>query len=385
MPWKRETELDQRIKLIGDWLSGDYSKTVLAKRYGISRPTVDKWIGRYMKEGADGLRERSRVPHHCPHRTPDAIVAELIAAKLKHMDWGPKKLLRYLADRHPETAWPAASTAGEILFRQGLVSPRRQRKRTPAYSQPFQDCTGPNQVWSVDFKGQFKTADRKWCYPLTLTDNDSRYLLLCQGLPRPGLKEVRPWFEWAFREYGLPDAIRSDNGVPFASMGLGGFSALSVWWIKLGIVPERIKPGRPDQNGRHERMHRTLKAATLRPVKSDLRRQQEAFSDFRREFNDERPHEALEMQTPGSHYSRSDREYPERLAEIVYGDEFEIRKVRHNGEIKWRGQCLYVSEALCGEPVGLKEVDNHHWALYFSNYHIANLNEKTNRFEHPKV
>jgi hypothetical protein len=191
--------------------------------------------------------------------------------------------------------------------------------------------------------------------------------------------------KWAFREYGLPDAIRSDNGAPFASRGLGGLSTLSVWWLKLGITPERIKPGRPDQNGRHERMHRTLKAATLRPPAESLQRQQEVFNTFQREFNEQRPHEALNMEPPAFHYQPSSKAYPDRLPEVEYGDEFEVRKVRSKGEIRWRGEMIYVSEALVSEPIGLKEGDNGQWELYFSTLHIGTLNPKTNRFETPKV
>lgn len=385
MPWKRETPMDQRIKLIGDWLSGDYGKSELSRRYGVSRPIVDKWIGRYAANGVEGLKERSRTPHRRPNQTSEAVAARLIEAKLQHMDWGPKKLVRYLSIKSPETRWPAPSTAGELLRRQGLVSKRVRRTKTPAYSHPFHGCDAPNQIWSVDYKGQFKTADGRWCYPLTVTDNDSRYLLACQALARPRLVETRPWFEWVFREYGLPDAIRSDNGSPFASVGLGGLSTLSVWWIKLGIIPERIKPGRPDQNGRHERMHRSLKAATLKPPAQDLHRQQEAFTVFREVFNAERPHEALDMETPASRYCRSERRYPDKLSEIEYGDEFEVRKVRSNGEIKWMGHLLYVSEALRGEPVGLKEAGDGLWELYFSTRHIGDLNTKRDRFETPKV
>lgn len=385
MPWKRETPMDQRIQLVGDWLSGHYSKTTLSRRYAVSRPTVDKWITRYEEEGADGLKERSRAPIHSPRRTDEEIVEKLVEAKLQHKDWGPKKLVRYLASQWPETSWPAPSTAGEILRRQGLVSQRRRRHKTPSYNQPLGHCEAPNQIWSVDYKGQFKTGDGHWCYPLTVTDNHSRYLLVCQGLRRPRLQETRPWLEWAFREYGLPSAIRSDNGVPFASVGLGGLSALSVWWIKLGITPERIKPGRPDQNGRHERMHRSLKAATLKPPAQSLQRQQEVFTAFRQEFNEDRPHEALDMETPASRYQISVRSYPERLPEIEYGDDYLVRKVRSNGEIKWQGRLLYVSEALIGEPVGLKEAEGGQWQLYFSSHQIATLNPENWRFEAPEV
>ena len=385
MPWKHETPMDQRIKLVGEWLSGNYSKTALSKRFGVSRVTVNKWLSRYEEAGLRGLEERSRAPKSCPHQTHKAVATKLIEAKLQHMDWGPKKLVCYLSTKWPQIQWPAPSTAGEILRRQGLVRAKSRRSRTPPYGQPFRDCEAPNQVWSVDYKGQFKTGDGCWCYPLTVTDNASRYLLLCRGLHRPRLQETQPWFEWVFREYGLPNAIRSDNGSPFALVGLGGLSVLSVWWIKLGIVPERIKPGRPDQNGRHERMHRSLKAATLKPPAQDLHQQQAVFNAFRQEFNTERPHEALQMETPASRYYASLRSYPETLPEIDYGDDFEVRRVRSNGEIKWQGQRLYVSEALVGEWVGLKETDSNQWELYFSSHHIGNLNPKNKRFETPKV
>jgi hypothetical protein len=240
-------------------------------------------------------------------------------------------------------------------------------------------------VWSIDYKGHFSTGDRRRCHPLTLSDNDSRYLLLCQALKQPRFEETRGWLEWAFREYGLPDAMRSDNGPPFASTALGGLSVLSVWWIRLGIEPERIEPGRPDQNGRHERMHRSLKVAVCNPPRATLLKQQEAFNHFRKEYNEERPHEALDMDTPCSRYQGSEREYPAKLPEVEYDDDYEVRRVRSNGEIKWQGHLIFISGALIGEWVGLKENEQQEWGLYFSFLHIGTLNHKTNRFESPKV
>ncbi len=377
--------MDQKIQMISDWLSGDYGKSELSRYYSVSRPTVDKWLARYEAESATGLRERSRAPKTVANKTPADITQALIEAKLAHADWGPKKLVKRLTQTHPACHWPAPSTAGDILKRVGLVKPRKRRRRTPVNSRPLQHCTAPNQVWSVDYKGHFSTADKRRCYPLTLSDNDSRYLLLCQALRHPRLKETRAWLEWAFKEYGLPEAIRSDNGTPFASTALGGLSVLSVWWIRLGIMPERIEPGRPDQNGRHERMHRTLKAAVCDPPKASLFEQQEAFTCFRKEYNEERPHEALDMETPCSRHQYSAREYPANLSEVEYAEELDVRRVRSNGEIKWQGNLLYISEALIGEPVALKENEHDEWELYFSTLHIGTLNRKKNRFESPKV
>jgi transposase InsO family protein len=385
MPWKRESPMDQKIQLISDWLSEEYGKSQLSRRYDVSRPTVDKWISRYEAHGAEGLQDRSRAPRTVANKTSVDITDKLIAEKLLHEDWGPKKLVKRLQEKDPQTHWPAVSTAGDLLKRAGLVKPRKRRLQTPVNSQPLAHCQAPNQVWSVDYKGHFSTGDGRRCYPLTLSDNDSRYLLLCQALKQPRYQETRGWLEWAFRSYGLPDAIRSDNGTPFASTALGGLSVLSVWWIRLGIEPERIQPGRPDQNGRHERMHRSLKAGACNPPKATLLKQQEAFNHFCKEFNEERPHEALDMDTPDSRYHESERAYPAKLPELEYGDDQEVRRVRSNGEIKWRGQLTFTSTALIGEWIGLKENKQQQWDLYFSTHHIGVLNQKKNRFEPPKV
>ena len=373
MPWKRESPMDQRVRLVGDWLSGDYSKSALSRIYGISRPTVDKWLTRYASQGLAGLEDQSRAALSHPNETPEHIIQALIEAKLRHHDWGPKKLIKVLQQAKPGIAWPAPSTAGELLKREGLVRPRKRRRVVPSYTAPFKHCHSPNRVWSVDYKGQFRTGNGHYCYPLTVTDNASRYLLACRGLLQPTLASTKPWLEATFREYGLPEAIRSDNGAPFASVGLAGLSRLSVWWIRLGIVPERIKPGRPDQNGRHERMHRTLKDSTVVPPAATLTDQQRAFERFRREFNELRPHESLGMDTPASHYRPSPRGYPEKLPEIEYSGDHPIRRVRSNGEIKWQGELIYTSQALIGEPVELKESAEGGWDLYFHTYHLGHL------------
>jgi transposase InsO family protein len=385
VPWKETCAMDERTRLIGDWLSGRYSKSELSRSYGVSRPTVDKWVGRYETDGVSGLRERSRRPLESPLRTPDAVIERLIDAKHRWPSWGPKKLVWWLGQQAPSEAWPAPSTAGEILKRAGLVRPKRRRAATPAHRGPFRDCAAPNQVWSADFKGQFRTADGQWCYPLTITDNDSRYLLGCWSQRRTDTRDTRRHMEWTFREYGLPDAIRTDNGVPFAANGFGGLSAISVWWIRLGIHPERIAPGRPDQNGRHERMHRTLKADALRPAARNARAQQQDFNAFRQAYNHQRPHESLQMVPPAQRYRPSERRFPERLPELHYDDRHQIRRVRSNGQIKWRGDLIFVGLPLIGQTIGITENAQGQHELYFGSYLIAVYDPRSRRFQHPPV
>lgn len=367
--------MDQRVQLIADWLSADYSKTELCRIYGISRPTADKWIKRYEQQGPQGLKELRRAPHCHPNQTAEELRALIVQTKLQRQKWGPKKVLDWLRLERPELKWPADSTAGQILQRAGLVQPRQPRRRVPPYSEPFGECAAPNQSWSADFKGDFLLGNGRHCYPLTISDNWSRYLFLCRALERPSFQQVRPWFEWVFREAGLPEGIRTDNGVPFASTALGGISQLSKWWIKLGIKPERIQPGKPAQNGRHERMHRTLKEAVA--PQSDLHEQQRHYDPFREEYNWERSHEGLGRKTPGSVHCTSPRSYPAKLPEVEYESGVTVRQVRHKGEIKWRGQLFYLSEVLAQEPVGLTQIDEHQWELRFSFHLLGILDERT--------
>lgn len=382
MPWKDICPMDQRTQMVGEWLSGEHTVSDLSRGYGVSRKTIYKWIERYQAEGSAGFKERSRAPRAHPNAVSIKVVQAIVNAKLGHQKWGPKKLLCWLDKECPEDRWPALSTMGEILKREGLVKARRRRHRTPAYGEPFLGCDRPNKVWSADFKGQFKMTDGRLCYPLTITDNCSRYLLLCRGLPRPTLEETRPWFEWAFRRYGLPEAIRTDNGSPFASVGLGGLSSLSVWFIKLGIRPERIRSGHPEQNGRHERMHRTLKEGACTPRK-DLREQQRAFDGFVQEFNFERPHEALGMNSPSSVYRPSERAYPARIPEIKYDKGAITRRVRHNGEIKWKGKTVYLSQALARERLLLLQTEDEHlWKLRYISHTLGVLDELSGRVSH---
>jgi len=377
MSWKETCPMDQKIRMIGDWLSQEYGVTELREIYGVSRKTIYKWIDRYKAEGAMGLEERSRAPTHHHNAIPLDIAKQVVDTKLRYQKWGPKKVIAWLKEHNPDIEWPVASTASAILKREGLVMPRKRKRRVPSYAEPFQTYDKPNEVWSIDFKGQFRTLDRKLCYPLTVTDNCSRYLLLCRGLHRPTFEESQPWLERTFREYGLPKAIKTDNGAPFASVSLGGLSRLSVWLIKLGIKPERIAPGHPEQNGRHERMHRTLKEATASPPRNNMREQQRSFDQFTQEYDFERPNEALEQKTPASVYESSPTAYPAKVPDIEYSGDVIVRQVRSNGEIKWKGKLIYISETLIGEPVALTQIGKSLWEVRFSFHTLGVLDELT--------
>jgi len=374
MPWKETSAMDQRVQMISDYLKGEHNISEIGEQYQVSRKTVHKWISRYQSGGAASLASRSCAPLLHPNATGIEIASEIIFIKRQHINWGPKKVISWLKERHPDRGWPAVSTAQNILRKEGLVRTRKHRRHTPPYSQPFQKCAQPNDSWSIDYKGQFRTGDGRLCYPLTLTDNYSRYLLTCRGLRHPSYEATQPHLEQAFREYGLPLVIRSDNGSPFASTGLSGLSRLAVWLIKLQIMPERIAPSHPEQNGRHERMHRTLKEAVCQPPQSCLYRQQKAFDLFRLDYNEERPHEALGMKTPALLYRPSDRSYPSRIPKIEYDRWLTVRRVMPSGCIKWKNEFIYISQALAGEPVGLKQIDDTTWEVRFSFLPLGILN-----------
>ena len=373
MPWKEVKPMDQRVQLIKDWTGGNYSKTDLSKRYGVSRKTVYKWLKRYQTDGIDGLSELSRMPKKSPSQTSDEVIKVIVAEKLRNRRRGPKKIRAQLQARYPSISWPAPSTIGNWLKKYGLVKRRKKRLLVPPFTEPFVDCKSPNAVWSADYKGQFYTRDKRVCYPLTISDNYSRFLFKCEGLPGPRYEETRRGFESVFREFGLPDAIRCDNGTPFAGRCVGGLSRLSIWWIQLGIVPERIEKGCPQQNGRHERMHRTLKAEVLHEVAQDLREQQERFDLFRLDYNNYRPHEALSQNTPSTCYHKSKRRYVEHPATPDYDFDYTVRKVRHNGEIKFKGTNYFLTDLLYGQYVGLKEIETGFWKIYYSFHALAKL------------
>ena len=376
MPWKETCAVEQRLEFIREVLRGDLSKAELCQQYEISRPTGDKWLERFVEHGMDGLGDLPSIPHNHPNQVPNELSEMLLALRREHMTWGPKKLKAYLERRYSAMMWPSSSTIGDLLKRHGISVGRIRRRRTPPYTQPFAGCGQPNTTWCGDFKGQFRTGNGSICYPLTITDAFSRYLLRCQGMPRPRTTPTQSIFESAFRQYGMPMAIRSDNGAPFASNAIGGLSRLSVWWIRLGIVPERIEPGHPEQNGRHERMHLTLKKETASPPRPSLRSQQQRFDAFRQEYNTQRPHEALDQRTPADAYQGSPRPYPSRLPEPQYDSETVVRYVHANGEIMWRGQRLFLGGVLGREHVGLKEVSEGYWLISLCQTPIGVLDDR---------
>lgn len=365
MSWKETCAVKERLQLISLYETGKYTVTELAKQFKVSRKTAHKWLKRYASEGMSGLSERSRAPHRIPRATPEPVIKAVIRAKLAHPTWGPAKLSPCPQEAvEIADAWPAVSTRGRILGLHGMVTRRKRRKRTIPWSQPFLEADQPNAVWCADFKGWIRTGDGTRCDPLTVSDAYSRMFLCCDILPRPDYAHVRPVFERIFREYGLPLAIRTDNGPPFASVGAGGLSPLSVWWVKLGITPERIQPGHPEQNGRHERLHRTLKQEVMSPPAATLKAQQLACDDFLLVYNTKRPHQALGQVPPASLYELSPRPYPARLGDIEYPSLTEVRRVRSNGQIKWQGELVFVSESLIGEMVGITE-DKDGWLVSF--------------------
>lgn len=379
MPWKETCVMDEKIKFIADWLTENYSLSELSEKYMVSRKTLYKWIDRYDNQGLEGLLARSSAPLNRPRTTPKDIAATILATKSKYTRWGPRKLIAFLKRHYPDRPWPAISTAQSILKREGWIKARHHRHHTPPYTQPFHNVLGPNDVWSMDFKGQFRLGEGKLCYPLTVTDSYSRYLLLCQGLYRPTQPETKRYLERVFQEYGLPLAIRTDNGAPFASVAIGGLSSLAVWLIKLGIHPERIEPGQPQQNGRHERFHRTLKESTINPPRYTLVEQQRVFDRFQPVYNQERPHESLGQVPPAVIYQPSQRVYPAQLTEVEYARDFIVRQVRQQGRIKWNGGLIYVSKTLIGEPIGLKPIEDYVWEVYYSFYRLGVLDARINR------
>lgn len=373
MPWKITSTSEEQQRFIERWQAGEVSFVQLCRQFGISTKTGYKRVNRFRAWGWEGLGDLSRAPHQHPTRVAFAVAAQVVAAKRTHPTWGPRKLVPWLRTRSSETPWPAPSTAGELLRRAGLVRRRRHGRHAVPWSQPFAAATAPNDVWAVDFKGWFRTGDGQRCNPLTVADAATRYLLVCQSVVHPRGPEVQRVLERAFRTYGLPRAIRTDNGPPFASTGLGSLSRQAVWWIKLGIVPERIAPAHPEQNGRLERLHRTLKAETAMPPHATAAAQQRAFDAFRRQYNDERPHEALGQRTPASCYHPSFRPYPARVPEPAYPSAMAVRRVRSNGEIRWNGATVFLSEALCREPVGLAQEDDRFWSIHFGPLRIGVL------------
>jgi len=381
MPWQARSRMDERVQFITDYQRQLFTMTALCDRYGISRKTGYKVLARYDAEGAAGLAERSSRPGHSPQATAAPVVHAIVALRQRYPTWGGKKIVAVLGEKHPTWALPAISTANDILQRHALVSPRRRRRPVghPGY-QP-RVALAANDVWTTDFKGQFRTRDARLCYPLTLCDAFSRYLLTCRGMLAPTTAGAFAAFRHAFREFGLPTMIRSDNGEPFAAPSLGRLSRLSVWWIRLGIRPDLIEPASPYQNGAHERMHRTLKAETTRPPGADLARQQRRFARFRRIYNHERPHEGIDQRQPARLYTTSPRALPTRLAPVEYPGHYDIRRVSAEGGISWHSRGLSVSTVLIGEDVGLEPIDDGLWDLHFGPVRLGRFDERRHRIQ----
>lgn len=381
MPWSETTAMDQKIQFIRDWCRGRHTVTDLCAMYSISRKTGYKWVQRYIEDGPDGLLERSRAAEQVTNKTSPEVEQALLALRLRHPRWGAKKLLPTLARRQPELDLPCRSTVCAILSRNGLVAAKPRRRPIGHPGKPQSQLLLPNDCWSADFKGQFKMGDGIYCYPLTVTDNFSRYLLECRAMSGTLLEPSKDAFLKLFREHGLPHRIRTDNGAPFASATLGRLSRLSAWWIRLGVMPELIEPGKPQQNGKHERMHRTLKDETTKPPAANTRSQQRKFNAFQKEYNEERPHEALDMDTPAQRYQPSPREMPAKLQPLEYPDRFEVRYVSANGGIRWKNQWVNVTTTIIAEHVGLEEIDDGEWDVYYGPLKLGRLIERYMRIE----
>jgi len=369
--------MDERLQFVRDALRDRFTMSELCARYGVSRRIGYKWLARYDAEGRRGLVDRSRAPRHCPHKIAPAIAELLVAERTAHPHWGARKLLKVLTTRHLRlSGWPAASTAADLLARRGLVQRRRHRRPHlhPGVVRPT--TVGPNDLWTADFKGQFRTGNGEYCFPLTIADQHTRFLLSCRGLLSTQTVTARPVFERAFREYGLPVAIRTDNGVPFATQAIHGLSYLNVWWMRLGILHQRIRPGCPQENGAHERMHRTLKRQAIKPVRATCAAQQRNFDAFQHEYNTERPHERLNQETPASVYRASPRPYPDRLPPLEYPGHFLVKKITTGGTFRFRSRLLYLANAMVDQHIGLEETDDGLWTIHFNTVLLATFDER---------
>lgn len=386
MAWKVSSVVDERFRFVFEHDRHEQSMKQLCASFGISRETGYVWLRRFQRSGLWGLQNLNRAPRRHPNQTAPAIEEAVLELRQAHMGWGPRKLKWRLERDWPGRDWPATSTIGEIIKRAGLVSQRKKRRKTEPYSQPLAHAVESNRVWCADFKGWFRTGDGSRVDPLTISDAWSRYLLRCQAVEKTDTERVRAIFEAAFREYGIPQAIRTDNGPPFASLAIGGLSRLAVWWIKLGIQPERIEAGHPEQNGRHERIHRTMDEELLRG--EDWRSQQREMDAFRNSYNHVRPHEALGMETPASVYQPSERNYPEKVPEVQYPDGFQVRTIKAQGHFRWKQKDVFLSQALWGEPVGILPIEDGIFTIYFARVPLARFDEKNGKIyrlpKHPR-
>ena len=387
MPFLETCRMEERVRMLSDYESGNWSVMELCRRYGVCRDTFYEWRGRRGDGGEAWFADRSHAAAHCPHRTAAGVSDAIVSLRRRFPYLGPRKLLFMLTRKAPETEWPAASTVGDILKRAGLVEPAKRRRRAlDPQQRPFAAVAAANDEWSTDFKGWFRTSDQQRIDPLTMTDSHSRFLIEVQIAPET-IEGVRPVFERAFRTHGLPLSIRCDNGAPFGSRGAGGLTRLSAWWLRLGVQPRFIRPASPQENGRHERMHRTLKAQTTRPAARNADEQQARFDVFRRHYNEERPHEALGQRPPAEIYAPSPRTMPDRLEDPWYDADHRVRRVRRTGEIKWKGSHVFVSEALAGELVGIAELETGDQVVRFCDLDVGLINRSGvfRRFAPPRT
>lgn len=376
MPWNHSDPVTERMRFVSQVKEGLFGMKELCERFGVSRQTGYETLKRYDEKGVDGLKDGSHVPHSCPHRMTPEMREILLSARRAHPDWGPRKILDWLHRRRPELAVPAASTVGDLYSREKLV---KSRRRTRSWRHPGRSPVRvgePNDLWTMDFKGDFRLGDGQRCYPLTIADAHTRFLLVCHGLGSTAHVGALAAVDRAFREYGLPRTIRTDNGGPFATKAIAGLSRLNIWWTQLGIAHDRIAPGHPEQNAEHERMHLTLKKGSAFPPAAEMGAQQVRFDGFREEFDFERPHDALGGETPGSLYVRSPRELPETPPEPEYAGHCEIRQVRANG-IYFKNQQIFLSELLSGHHIALEEIADGIWSIYFYTLLLARLDVRT--------
>ena len=385
MPWKESDPVSERMQLIARLQAGE-RMAELCREFGISRKTGYKILGRFEVEGADALLDRSRRPLRSPLRVSEALSQVILEERRLHPTWGPRKLRVALSRKHAGVRWPSTTTIGEILKRNGLVVGRHRRRLVTPHTQPLRHAIRPNALWCADFKGQFRLGNGRYCYPLTVTDACSRMILGCTSLESTKEDETVPAFAEVFRQWGLPSAIRTDNGVPFACAGAPlGLSRLSVWLRRLGVDHERIEKGHPEQNGRHERMHRTLKAETTRPPGFNHLQQQERFDRFSDEFNRERPHEALDDDTPASRHEVSERAYPTDLPDPVYPLHDDVCRVTSSGHLRLPGgrqaPRVFISIVFAGEMLGIRELDDDRWLVSFLEHDLGVVDVRTRRIE----
>lgn len=376
MTWRISKVEEQRKEFINAFLDNKLSMTAICNDFGISRKTGYKWIHRFEREGEKGLIDRSKAPNIQNQKTKEEIVNQIIETKQRYDKWGPKKISAYLEQKETSVNWPSATTIGNILEKHGLTIPRKYRKRYPSKTDPLSHCQRPNDLWCIDFKGWVKTKDAIKCDPLTLTDAYSRYILRCSKLGLNSADYVWDILTTAFKEYGLPTYLRHDNGPPFATSGAGRLSRLSVKLIKAGVIPEWIEPGKPYQNGRHERMHLTLKNEGMLPFELTLKEQQLKFVEFLKYFNFERPHEALGQKTPSSVYKPSERVWNGKLQAPEYSAEYKVKRLRGAGQLAWYGTDIHIGTTLQNEYVGLKENEDGEWSLYFGPVLLGTINHE---------